>query len=134
MLLTTSAFYSTLRLPSNIVAKLSTAAPKRLDMIGSAALFVAVALPIFAINLGGDVLPWNHPVEIALLIFAPLGVILFYLVETRVASHPIIPMRFIRLPPVIAVLACYSPIVCTFNQVDPTLLEVYLLEGILTRH
>ena len=118
MLLTVIASYFTLRLPATDTA-IQPSAPKPVDIPGSITLFMAVATPLFAINIGGDILPWNHPGEITLLCLSPLAILLFYHVESSIAASPIVPMRFIRMPTVIAVLACYFPIVCAFNQVTP---------------
>ncbi|KAF2810816.1 uncharacterized protein BDZ99DRAFT_385719, partial [Mytilinidion resinicola] len=109
------ALYLTLRLPGTDKPK-SLHAAKRVDFLGALLLLLAVATPLFAINLGGDLLPWNHPVEIILLSLTPFFVSLFYYVETRVATSPIIPMRFIRMPAVIAVFACGLPINFAFDQ------------------
>ena len=116
MLVTIIATYFTLRLPM-VGTWNQSSTTKRIDIPGSITLFVAVATPLFAINIGGDILPWNHPGEILLLCLSPLALALFYYVESSIAASPIVPMRFIRMPATMAVLACYFPIVCTFNQV-----------------
>ncbi|KAH7377959.1 major facilitator superfamily domain-containing protein [Cadophora sp. MPI-SDFR-AT-0126] len=89
---------------------------KNIDFLGSISLFIAVATPLFAINIGGNILPWPHPLEILLLCLTPLGIALFYYFESRHASFPIIPTRFIRMRSVVAVICCAFPVVFAFNQ------------------
>ena len=89
----------------------------KIDLLGSISLFIAVATPLFAINIGGNILSWTHPLEILLLCLTPLGIGLFYYVESRHASFPIIPTTFIRMGSVVAVIFCTFPVVFAFNQV-----------------
>src|SRR5947207_2684954 len=83
----------------------------------SLSLSIAVATPLFALNLGGSILPWDHPIVIAIFCLVPFGFGLFYFVESRMATLPIIPMHFLRMPTAIAVMSCAFPIVFAFNQV-----------------
>ncbi|OCL03096.1 hypothetical protein AOQ84DRAFT_420439, partial [Glonium stellatum] len=61
-------------------------------------------------------LAWNHPAEILLLCLTLCFIALFYYVETRVSISPIIPMRFIQMPPMIAVFAYGLPILFAFDR------------------
>lgn len=116
MFLAFIAVYFTVHVPS---VERKGRATERVDFIGAVSLFIAIATPLFAINLGGTILPWNHPVEILLFCSTPFALAAFYYIESRVAIFPIIPSRFIRMPLVIAVVACAFPIVFAFNQVLP---------------
>ena len=117
------AVYFTVHVPS--IEKLP-ATTERIDFLGAISLFVAIATPLFAINLGGNIVPWNHPVEIFLFCFTPFALGLFYFIESRVAVFPIIPSRFIKMASVIAVVACAFPVVFAFNQVFPGFIECIL--------
>ena len=115
MALAVPAVKGTLNLPPREDIYSST---RSIDFLGAISLFIAVATPLFAINIGGNIMAWNHPAEIALLCLTPFGFALFCLIETRIAAFPIIPTRFIRMPSVIAVITCAFPIVFAFNQVE----------------
>jgi hypothetical protein len=120
MFLAFLAVYFTVRVPA-VEKKVATTA--RVDFIGAISLFIAIATPLFAINLGGNFLPWNHPVEIFLFCSTPFALAAFYYIESRLALFPIIPSAFIRMPRVIGVVACGFPVVFAYNQVLPTFLE-----------
>ncbi|KAI3320733.1 MFS general substrate transporter [Xylariaceae sp. AK1471] len=54
-----------------------------MDHIGAGILLLAVATPLLALDLGGQVLPWSHPVMILLCILSPALVILFFHSQSR---------------------------------------------------
>lgn len=114
MFVALTAVYFMVHVPS-IKKPLATAGS--VDFLGAISLFVAIATPLFAINLGGNILSWSHPIEIFLFFFTPFALGLFYFIETKVAVFPIIPSRFIKMASVIAVVACAFPVVFAFNQV-----------------
>lgn len=106
---------------------------KTIDYTGTISLFVAVAAPLFAINIGGNILPWNHYVVILLLAITPLLFGFLYTVESRFATNPIMPVRLVRIPAAIAVIACAVPVVFAFNQVRFSTLHCFLLVCMLIR-
>ncbi|KAI2602327.1 MFS general substrate transporter [Hypoxylon sp. NC1633] len=55
----------------------------QLDLLQSFLLFVAIALPLFALNLGGVILPWSHPAVIVLLACTPVALGGLMLASTR---------------------------------------------------
>ena len=116
MFITIIVLYFTLRLPT-AKDRLQHAA-KRIEYPSATLLLVSVATPLFAINLGGEMFPWNHPVVITLFCLTPVFFALFYYVETRVATTPIVPMRFIHNKYIVAVLACTLPFNFVFDQVS----------------
>lgn len=65
----------------------------RIDFEGWILLVLAVTIPLIAVTLGDNFLPWAHPVEILLLILGPLFICLFVLYESKVAAIAIIDMR-----------------------------------------
>ena len=144
MLLSYALVYLTLHTPLPDVKHQNTLLPPspintsltstKIDLLGSISLFIAVATPLFAISIGGNILPWTHPLEILLLCLTPLGIGLFYYVESIHASFPIIPTRFIRMGSVVAVICCAFPVVFAFNQVmRPPSLDSYLQCLVLDR-
>ena len=114
MFLAIVVLYFTLNLPEGRGLDHSE---KKIDVLGTLALFAAVGVPLFAINIGGNMLPWDHPGEIALLCTAPLAVAFFFFVEARANANPIIPTRLIRIPAVAKVLMCSFCVVFAYNQV-----------------
>lgn len=62
------------------------------DLAGSLLLTSSVTFLIVGINLGGNVLPWSHPVIISALLLSVIAVALFIRVEKR-ADKPIIPLK-----------------------------------------
>jgi hypothetical protein len=76
-----------------------------------------VATPLFALNLGGEVIPWNHPVMIILLGVTPILFVAFYYADTKLADTPIVPQRFIRHKYIAIVLGCTLPMKFVFDQV-----------------
>lgn len=115
MFVATIAVLATLRLPRLPAATMSSS---RIDFLGAIILLIAVAMPLSAINIGGNLVSWAHPAVIALLCLTPLGFGLFAYVESRKVTNPIIPMRFVRTGSVLAVMACVIPINLAFNQVS----------------
>lgn len=111
------ALYFTLRMPRPTQPK-SDHAIKRFDFLGCILILLSVATPILAMNLGGDILPWSHPLEILLILLTPLFLLLFYFEQTRLAPSTIVPIRFVRMPSVVAVFAYGLPINFALDQVS----------------
>ncbi|KAK7955641.1 uncharacterized protein PG986_004863 [Apiospora aurea] len=57
------------------------------DFVGSGLLCVILTTMILGLNLGGQILPWSHPIVASAL------------VEWRCASHPLVPLDFISRAP-----------------------------------
>ncbi|KAF2083701.1 MFS general substrate transporter [Saccharata proteae CBS 121410] len=93
--------------PSNLgpqLAKTSAASqnPKgvfsTIDIPGSLLLTTATATLILGLNLGGNILPWTHPL-IALSLFTCLLSTIFLIHTSRRATHPILPLRILTTSP-----------------------------------
>jgi hypothetical protein len=68
------------------------------DLAGSALLTTSVTFLILALNLGGNILPWNHPIIVtSFLLFFVLGTALIY-VEQR-AEKPVMPLHMLYHSP-----------------------------------
>ncbi|KAK0344089.1 hypothetical protein LTR59_009843 [Friedmanniomyces endolithicus] len=115
MAFTVIVLFTTLRLPES-KDQSSPHAAKRIEFPSAALLLLAVGAPLFAINLGGQVFPWSHPLVIVLLSITPLFVAGFYYVDTRIAITPIVPRRFIFNRNVAIALACTLPMKFVFDQ------------------
>ena len=110
--------YVTLRLPETKDKNgHNTGSPPRIEYASAALLLLSVATPLSAINLGGEIFPWDHPVVLTLLGITPVFIALFYLVETRVAITPIVPKRFLHNRNIAIALVCTLPMKFVFDQV-----------------
>lgn len=67
-------------------------AMKTFDWSGSILLALTVSFLIVGINLGGNVVPWSHPVVIVSLVLFLVSAVFFVPVEQR-ASRPVMPME-----------------------------------------
>lgn len=117
MAITLFVLYLTLRL-SQAQAKKSELAPRKIEYLSAALLLLAVAVPLFALNLGGEIFPWSHPVVIFMFCLTPVLIALFYYAETRIAITSIVPKRFIQNKHVVIALACTLPMKFVFDQVS----------------
>ncbi|PVH81307.1 hypothetical protein DL98DRAFT_416709, partial [Cadophora sp. DSE1049] len=106
---------SLVRLPQEL-AKKSKHAAQRIEFLSAALLLVSVAVPLFALNLGGEVFAWRSPVVISIFCLSPVLAALFYYAETRVATTPIVPKRFIQNRHIAIALACALPMKFAFDQ------------------
>lgn len=117
MLVATIGILVTLRLPRSN-GRTATTAGESMDYVGAVLLLLAVAAPLFTIDLGGKVLPWSHPVMICLYILTPALIILFFRSQMRRTRTPLVPLRFLRNKSVIAVFACGLPAWLSWDQVN----------------
>lgn len=116
MVITSVVLYFSLRLPQ-VQSTESQHAAKRLEYPSAALLLVSVGVPLFALNLGGEVFAWSHPVIITMFCLTPVLISLFYYVDTHIALTPIVPRRFIHNRDVAIALACTLPMKFVFDQV-----------------
>ncbi|KAK3290239.1 uncharacterized protein B0H64DRAFT_332420 [Chaetomium fimeti] len=64
----------------------------RIDLGGWVLLSLAVIVPLIALTLGDNLISWDHPLEISLLICGPILIASFVLFEAKAAAVPIINM------------------------------------------
>ncbi|KAJ1936692.1 hypothetical protein EC988_008122, partial [Linderina pennispora] len=69
---------------------------KRVDFIGIAVLVVGVVMFLLALSFGGKEYPWSSPTVICLLVFGILVILAFAVLEWKVPSEPIMPMRLFQ--------------------------------------
>lgn len=72
---------------------------RKFDFIGSTLLITTVTLLILGLNMGGNLLPWSHPLIIAALVVSFITAILFGYTETR-AKQPLMPLPLLTQAPV----------------------------------
>lgn len=87
------------------------------DPLGTVLIFTTIALPLFALNTGGSILPWSHPIVIALLACTPLAAAACYWSQTRRGVSPLIRGDVFKDRAVIALMACVFCLVYSFNSV-----------------
>ncbi|KAJ2013960.1 isoleucine--tRNA ligase [Coemansia sp. S680] len=67
---------------------------KRIDILGLLFLAGSILTLILALNLGGNIFNWSSGVVIVLFVLAAFLAVLFFLVESKVAVDPIMPIQF----------------------------------------
>ena len=68
----------------------------RVDFLGSCLLVVTMVLFLLGITVGGNVVPWSHPLAWAPLPVAAVSFGAFIYVERNVAREPILPLQFLK--------------------------------------
>ena len=68
---------------------------QRIDFLGSITLALAITGFLLDLDLGGQKLPWTHPIIWVLLAAAAVSGIAFVLIEAFVAQEPIFPLRLL---------------------------------------
>ena len=91
----------------NVPVKFSEkSALKRIDFLGAFTLILSLVLLLLALNSGGNIVPWNHPLIYVSLPLSALFLVMFYYVERNHASEPMIPVKLLGDRTVIA--ACFT--------------------------
>ncbi|KAK9470450.1 major facilitator superfamily domain-containing protein [Dipodascopsis tothii] len=67
----------------------------RVDFLGSFTLVVSLVLFLFAVAVGGNQLPWTHPVVVVSLPLSALIMGAFVYIERYVAKEPVIPVELL---------------------------------------
>ena len=97
-------------------------AKPRLDILQVILLFVTIALPLFALNLGGDVLPWSHPAVIVLFSCTPVALGGLILVTTNRSTNTSMIKKLLEHSSVLALFATTFFVVYAFNAVSCSVL------------
>ncbi|KAM5490432.1 hypothetical protein MaudMau93_002630 [Microsporum audouinii] len=71
---------------------------KTLDIKGSCLLVSGVSALLLTLNLGGNILPWSHPVVISSLVAFLICVIPFLMIEAS-AQRPVMPLKLLSTFP-----------------------------------
>jgi MFS family permease len=64
----------------------------RIDFLGSSLLAVFILLLLLPLELGGEKIPWSHPLIPSLFAAAAISLVLFVLVEKRWTKEPILDL------------------------------------------
>ncbi|EKG18667.1 Major facilitator superfamily [Macrophomina phaseolina MS6] len=100
------AIFISLTLPTNLSPnteapeqerKEGLAAVRQIDFSGIFAFILAVSTFILLIDLGGDRLPWTHPLTISLGIACVSSTAVFLIIEKFWAANPLTPLSLLRL-------------------------------------
>ncbi|PVH80968.1 MFS general substrate transporter [Cadophora sp. DSE1049] len=87
------------------------------DVVGGGVMILLFATPLLALNMGGGILPWNHPAIITMLAITPVILVVLLYIEGVLAQHPIFPVSFFTSPPVLLANFCAIAVVFAWNQV-----------------
>lgn len=68
---------------------------KRIDFLGAATMSLAILSALIVLDMGGQKLPWTHPIIWIALGATALSTISFVLAEKYVAVEPIFPLRLL---------------------------------------
>lgn len=97
--------------PGRVVDKL-----RRIDVLGALTLVGAVSALLVGLSLGGNELPWEHPVVLGALVGALVLAFAFVFVEDRVAREPIMPLALMReRTPACVALTCLFISITVFS-------------------
>ncbi|ETS85925.1 hypothetical protein PFICI_03950 [Pestalotiopsis fici W106-1] len=96
----------------------------KIDWYGLGAAVVAVSLLLIPINSGGSIWPWNGSLVITLLSIGGVFVVIFAIIEKRIAKIPLIPLRLFSQAST-AILIITSGVYNLVWQVDIYFLPIY---------
>lgn len=92
------------------------------DYGGTLLLILSMIGLVLALNLGGNDLPWSHPIIPVLFTLFVCGLTAFVIYEVNVASKPLVPMRLLtqgEIAPIFGAQffkSCTSMAVRSFND------------------
>ncbi|KAI5798831.1 major facilitator superfamily domain-containing protein [Geopyxis carbonaria] len=69
---------------------------KRVDWLGTLLIVAGTVLFLLGLEFGGVMRPWNSPMVLCLLVFGVVLILVFILVEWKVAKIPIMPLRLFK--------------------------------------
>ena len=86
------------------------------DIYGCLTLVRVVAFLLLALNLLPNVLPWYHPLVIALLSLNLILIAVFCYIISHTASCPVIPLKFLGSLAIFKVMLASVPILRAWDQ------------------
>ncbi|EME43038.1 hypothetical protein DOTSEDRAFT_25026 [Dothistroma septosporum NZE10] len=69
---------------------------EQVDFAGALILVMALSIQLVGLSVGGNELPWSHPVVMSSLVGSVLLLALFFWIEARTTAVPIIPLRMFK--------------------------------------
>ncbi|KAK9331792.1 major facilitator superfamily domain-containing protein [Lipomyces starkeyi] len=91
-----SAIAIQINLKSKPADEIQSSRLKRIDFAGSFTLVTALALFLLALSMGGNYLPWSHPIIFFLFPLSFAFLAAFVHIETKVAEEPVLPITFLK--------------------------------------
>ncbi|KAK6849088.1 Efflux pump dotC [Apiospora arundinis] len=67
-----------------------------IDWLGSLLIIGGTLMFLFGLEFGDVMFPWNSAAVICLIVFGVVTICLFFVVETRVAKYPVIPLSLFK--------------------------------------
>lgn len=114
------------------VKKTSVARHKRVDYAGAFTLVTSLVLLLVALNTGGNIFPWTHPLVLTCLFLSSLCLFAFGYIEKNLAKEPVIPVGLLTDRTVLA--ACMTNwfmVMSLFSLVNSCYPKVYMLESLM---
>ncbi|KAK7550060.1 major facilitator superfamily domain-containing protein [Phyllosticta citricarpa] len=84
--------FFTVKIP---VKEENAARVRRVDFLGSVTLVTSLVLLLLGLNSAGNIVAWTHPLVLVSLSLFAVFLVAFLVVEDRLASEPIIPVRLL---------------------------------------
>jgi hypothetical protein len=69
---------------------------RAIDWLGTLTIIGGTLMFLFGLEFGGVSYPWDSATVICLIVFGPVVMVLFALIEWKVAKYPVIPLRLFR--------------------------------------
>lgn len=69
---------------------------RAIDWLGTITIIGATLMFLFGLEFGGISYPWDSATVICLIVFGPVVMVIFALIEWKVAKYPVMPMRLFR--------------------------------------
>ncbi|GAM88504.1 hypothetical protein ANO11243_065370 [Dothideomycetidae sp. 11243] len=81
---------------------------KAIDWLGSLLVVGGTLMFLFGLTFGGSSHPWNSAIVLCLIIFGVVTLVIFFLVEWKVAKFPVIPLQIFKTRSVAACYVCVA--------------------------
>ncbi|KAK9320534.1 major facilitator superfamily domain-containing protein [Lipomyces orientalis] len=91
-----SAIAIHINLKSKPTEEIQTDKLKRIDFGGSIALVFALGLFLLALSMGGNYVPWSHPLILILFPLSFLFLAAFVHIETKIAKEPVLTLTLLK--------------------------------------
>ncbi|KAK9311612.1 major facilitator superfamily domain-containing protein [Lipomyces starkeyi] len=90
-----SAIAIQLNLKSKTTEEIEVERLQRVDFVGSITLVSTLALLLLAVSIGGNYIPWSHPLIFVLFSLSFMSLAAFVQIETTVAKEPVLPLALL---------------------------------------
>lgn len=111
-------FFTIIKEPAK---KTENGATERIDFLGAFMLVLSLTLLLLGVNLGGNTVPWTHPLVLTTILLSVVFLGVFIYMEKTCAIEPIIPVQL--------TLDCTVCSACMTNWCDSTCFFLILFYG-----